>query len=206
MPALGQRGGDPVDLAGHADADRVADADLVGAHVDQAQADVDHGRHRHAARERAAERGRNVRPFPPGELGRPGEHGLERSQRFGDRHPDVALRELVAGGGEYGQCAGAGRLSAVHAAHVRDEHRVARPGEVGANQGRQQLVRVGQLGDRRRRYEARRLDLAKACVAQQPDVLELRIERDGSRFVLQAVARPDFVDPHARGQGHGCRV
>ena len=41
-PCLGQRFGERVDLAGHADADRVADADLVRTQLDQPQADIDH--------------------------------------------------------------------------------------------------------------------------------------------------------------------
>ena len=57
-----------VDLAGNADTDRVADADLVGAEIDQAQADLDNLVDLHVSGERAAECRRHVRALPPTEL------------------------------------------------------------------------------------------------------------------------------------------
>ena len=53
------------------------------------------------------------------------------------------------------------------------------------------------------RDEAGRLDLGQAGGAQQRDVFELGLGRDGRRFVLQTVSRPDLVDAHARRQRHG---
>src|SRR4029078_10786210 len=58
-----------------------------------------------------------------------------------------------------------------------------------------QCVRVSKLRDRLGRDERRRLDLAQPRVDQQLDEAELRIRRDPLGLVLEAVARPDLVDP-----------
>src|SRR4029079_1812511 len=56
---------------------------------------------------------------------------------------------------------------------------------------------VGELGNRLRRDEARRLDLAQARGDEAFDQATLRLQGDRRRLVLEAVPRPDLVDPDA---------
>ena len=81
----GQRG----DLARHADPDRVPEADLVDAEVEQPERDLDRAGGLDPTGVRAAEGGRDVAAPPPAELGGPGQDGREGGQRFVDAHPDV---------------------------------------------------------------------------------------------------------------------
>ncbi len=197
-PGVRGPGDDRADLRRDADADRVAEADLVEPEGQEADGDVDRPLRGDGAGVRAAEGGRDVAAPPPAELAGAREDRRERHERLVDRHPDVAGRERVGRGGEDGDRVGAGRLGSGEAADVRDEDRVADAGPSG--EGGHQLVGVGELGDRGRRDERRRLDLAEARVGEQLQVAELRLERDGRGFVLEAVARPDFVDPDAIGR------
>jgi hypothetical protein len=108
------------------------------------------------------------------------------------------MGEGVGGRGEDGEGRRAGGLSARHAPLVGDEHGVDDAGR--RRQRGEQLVGVGELRDRLRGDEARRLDLAQARRHQPLDEAALGRERDRGRLVLQAVPWPDLVDPDAVSQ------
>jgi hypothetical protein len=189
--------GQVVDLARHTDADGVAEADLVDAELEQAQPDLHHTARVDPAGERATEGRRHVAAFPPAQLARPGEYRLERNERVVDAHADVARREGVAGGGEDGECVGARRDGAIEPALIGYEYGIAHVAALGPERPHH-VIGVGELRDGRRRNEAGRLYLGQAGAAQQRDVLKLGVGGNRRRFVLQAVARPDFVDAYTR--------
>ena len=135
------------DLVRDADPDRVAEADLVDTELDEPFRDRDRGGGLDATGIRAAEGCRDVGPPPPAELGRTGEDRSERSERRIHGHPDVVLGERVRGCREHGDRVDSGNFGARHAPLVRDEDREADAASSGER--RHQLVRIGQLGDRR---------------------------------------------------------
>ncbi len=183
------------DLVRHADPDRVAEADLVGAELAQSPGDVHDPRRLDATRVRAPERGRHVRAPPPAELAGALEDRREDVERLVDGHPDVVLRERVARGGEHRDRIDPGVLGAGETALVRHEDRESNAR--GSREPLHQLVGVRELRDRLGRDERRRLDLLEAGVDQQLDEAQLGVDRDRDRLVLEAVARPDLVDPDA---------
>ena len=126
MPAAIARPVELRDLARHADADRVAEADLVDAELERAAA---RPRRRAAGRRRRCtgsrtrsrrSRGATSRARPPG--ARTGSKAASDSSMV---MPMLRVGEGVGRRGEDGERVGAGGLGAGHAAHVRDEDRVA---------------------------------------------------------------------------------
>ena len=151
IPAASASADELGDLVRDADADRVTEADLVGAELDQPARDVDGGLGRHAPRVRTAERGRDVGASPPPEVARPGKDRRESRQRRIDGHPDVPLGEGVGRRGEDRDRVHADCLGARHPAFVRYQDRItdARPAPQVGEQG----IRIGELRDRPRRDE-----------------------------------------------------
>ena len=182
------------DLGRHADPDRVAEADLVDAEVEQPERDLDRARRLDAPRIRTAEGGRDVAAPPPTEVDRhargPGAKAASDSSTV---IPMLAVVNASVAAVKTAMASTPGRLGALQAAHVRDEDRIADAGR--AREAGHQRIRVGELRDRPRGDEARRLDLAQAGVGQELDEARLGRGRDRERLVLEAVARPDLVDP-----------
>ena len=194
------------DLARHADADRVAEADLVDAEVEQAQGDVDGcaparrdrctGSRTRSRRSRAAtSRARAARA-------RTGANAASDSSTV---IPMLACGEGVGRGGEDGDGIGAGGLGAGQAALVRDEDRVADAGPPGE---------AAPAARRRRRAAGSPSATTKrvASISRRPASARSSMKRAlvavgiGGRLVLEAVARPDLVDPDALGHGVGGRA
>ena len=92
----------------------------------------------------------------------------------------LRLGEGIGGGGEDRERVDAGRLGALQAAHVGDEDRVADAGS--PVERREQRLGIRQLGDRPRRHEAGRLDLAQAGVGEEADERGLGLGRDDARI------------------------
>src|SRR5450756_1944642 len=188
-------------------ADRIAEADLVCAEVEEPASDSDGPRRINAAGVWASERGRDVGAPPP-----PAPRGLlqkrpERAKRGLNRQPDVPFRERVRRCRKDGDRVRARVGRPGEAAGVRHQHWVADAGP--SRERRQDLVGVGELGDPVWSHEARRLDLAQAGRHEQLDEAHLGRRRDRRGLVLEAVARSDLVDADARwrdrrggGDGH----
>ncbi len=180
---------------GHAD--RVAQAQLVAAHVQQGLADLHHLGDGDRALPRVAEAHGEV-AADMDVLGlRAAHHRLEHRQCLVHRAVEVGLGEGLRRAGEDRDPPGAQRQGAVQAPLVRDQHRECHR-EVADE--REQLLRVRQLGDPLGVDEARRLDRRQARVGQAADELRLDLRRDRRLLVLQAVARTDLVDADAGGQ------
>ena len=160
-----------------------------------AQGDLDRRGRLDAAGVRAAERGRDVRPAPPAEVGRArARTGANASSDSVDGHADVALGEGVGRRGEDGERVGAGGL--------------------GPRRGRARSGRAPGSGRRSPRAARRSSSSASASwgiargetklvasISRRPAATsssmkrELVAGRDRRRLVLEAVARPDLVDP-----------
>ena len=198
--------GQVVDLARHAHADRVAEADLVRAQVEQPQADVDDLGDFDRPSERTAERGRDVGALPPAELGRPREHRLEGRERLVDRHADVALSERVAGRGEDGQRVGSGgdRRGPCRARWERARDSGPATCAAGAAISSSASASCGiALGDTKLVASIS----IKPAATRSSMYSSLSSVEIGCGLVLQAVARADLVDADAMWQvGHGRTV
>ena len=198
---VGARGGERLhqrrDVAGGADADGVAEAELGGTHRQQPLPHLDDllGRDRTLPRVAEAHRdvGADVHPRGERTLDGRGEHlelGLQRAV-------EVLGREGLGRAGEDGDVAQAELERPVEAALVGDQH-----GTVAAvvAQTAHQLGGVGQLRDPAGVDEGGRLDDGQPGGQQPPHELLLDLHRDHALLVLQAVARADLVDPHPAGQ------
>ena len=182
---------------GHADTDRVAEADLVDAEVQQPARDVDGGA---PARQRpcTGSRTRSTRTRAATSRARPARArtGAKAASDSVDRHPDVVRREGVGRRGEDGDRIDAGRLRAGQAALVRDEHRVADAARDAGGAARSSSASAscgmarGETND-------------VASISRRPASASSSMKRSlsavgiGVGLVLQAVARPDLVDPDA---------
>ncbi len=196
------------DLAGRADADRVAERQLVDAQVEQrAGVAGDDGR-LDGALPRVAEAHRQVPAHRQALATRPGDHGREHRQRLCDRAVQVLPGKGLGRAAEHRDLPDTGLERAVQTLLVRHEHR--QPYATGRrSEQSQQLRGVGQLGHPGRRHEAGGLHRRVPGRQQAPDELGLHLDVDDALLVLQPVARSDFVHRHARRQtrqgGHGMR-
>ena len=103
--------------------------------------------------------------------------------------------------GEHGDRVDAGGLGASQAALVRHEHRDSERPASTRERGHQRHRHRRAAGWRCGETKRRRLDLAQAGVGEERDEAGLGRGRDRRRFVLEAVARADLVDPDAAGAG-----
>ena len=184
-------------VAGRADADGVADAQLAGPEVEEPPADRDDLLDRHRALPRVAEAHRDVRPHVDARVPRPADGRLEHRELAVEGVVEVLGREGLGGAAEDRDVPAAELQGPVEAAFVGHEHR-----EVAAAvaEERHQLGRVGQLRDPLRVHERRRLDDRQPGVEQPGDELRLDLGRDQRGLVLEAVAGADLVDRDALGQ------
>ncbi len=184
-------------LRGHRDPDRVPEAHLVGAQIEEAQGDLDRALGRDRADVGAAEGGRHVRAAPPAELGRAVHDRIERGQRLGDGHADVVRGERVGRGREHGQRIGAGRLGPLEPARVRNEDGVTDVPDRGRDLSSSSAS--ASWGTARGATKLVGLDLTQAGRDQQLDEAPLVGRRDGTGLVLEPVTRSDLVDPDVLG-------
>ena len=143
----------------HADPDRVAEADLVGAELEQADARPRRPGRARRAGVRAAERGRDIaRRHQPSSPAR-ARTGAKAASDSSTVIPMLAVGEGVGRRGEDGDGVGAGGLGPGQAAHVRDEDRVADTRATRAGRAWSSSASAS-CGIARGRDEDRRLDLA----------------------------------------------
>ena len=180
-------------VADGADADRVAERELVAPEVHQPPAHVDGLLHRHRALPGVPEAHRHVGPHPQPLGPRPLDDGAEHLDRLGDGAVEVLAGEGLGRAAEDRHRTDPGRERAVEAALVGHQHRTLPPKPLLAEQA-EQLLGVGELGDPARVDERRGLEDARPGSGKPTD--ELGLDRGGhdGRLVLQAVARPDLVE------------
>ena len=115
---------DALDVGRRRGADRVAEADVVAAEVEQAGRGVGGRLRRDRARVRAAERDRHVAAGPHAALAGGGEDGRGIGQGGLAGPAEVRLVERVGGADDDGDLVGAGGDRPLEAARRRDEDRV----------------------------------------------------------------------------------
>ncbi len=120
-----RHGGDEVRGAvGGADADGVAERNLVATALEQGRRDLGNLGGFDLAFIRAAECAGNVAAYADAGGARGGEYGGESLQTLANAAVDVALRKRLGGSGEDGDFGGAGFNGGFEAAHVGDQNRV----------------------------------------------------------------------------------
>ncbi len=197
---LVQRGEQGLDVTRGGDADRVAEAQLVTAEVEQGLGDGDDLVDRDGALPGIAEAhgqiAAHVRPALPG----PGHDGLEHGEGLGDGAVEVAGGEGLRGRTEHRDPGGPEGERPVQTALVRHEDG---QGGVHVGEQREELLGVGELGHPLGVHEAGRLDRGQAGGGQAVDELRLDLRGDGRLLVLQAVAGADLVDADPGRQAGG---
>src|SRR6266853_1833176 len=189
------------DAPGRSDSDRVAERDLVAAHL------VEFFRERrdrpglHFAFVGAArctgDVAANAHLACPGSL----DDRREALEALRDAAVDVLPAERFGGGAEYGDLRRARGARRLEAFQVRHQHRVG-DARFLAYAGEDLRV-VGHLRHPFRRYEGGRFDRGQACLGELLD--EFDLDRGGNvcRLVLKAVARPHLDDLHFPRKTHG---
>ena len=184
---LDQRG----HVAGGADADGVAEAELAGAEVEEPLADDDHLLDRDRALPGVAEAhgdvGADVEPGVAGAL-----HGrLEHRELLVEAAVEVLLREGLGGRAEDRDVLQPELEGPVEAALVGDQDRAVRP----ASPSRViSSAASASCGHPLRVHEGGRLDDRQPGGEQPAYELLLDVDGDERLLVLQAVARADLVD------------
>src|SRR6478672_3476806 len=184
-------------VAGRADADGVAEAELAGAEVEEPLAHRDDLVDRDGALPRVAEAHRHVGADVQPRLAGAAHGRLEHRELLVEAAVEVLLREGLGRRAEDRDVLAAELQRPVEAAVVRHQHR-----EVGAagTQAGHQVGGVGELGHPPGVHEAGRLDDREPGRQEPFDELGLDLGRDQGLLVLQAVARPDLVDRDPVGQ------
>ena len=187
-----------VHLAGRADADGVAEADLGAAHGRQPLGDVGDLRERHVALPRVAEAHRDVpahgRPALAGAL----DDGREHLQRLRDAPVEVALRERLGRAAEHRDLADAGGQRPVQAAQVGHEHRARAAGGRPSRASSSSRRRAGGPSRGGRSWSPRPCAGRRATRRRMSSAFTSTGTTAG--LVLQAVARADLVDLDPLGQ------
>ena len=126
--------------------------------------------------------------------------GLRALEAFRDAAVDVLSGERFRRRNEDRDFIRPGRECRFEPFHVRHEHRIA--DSLAAADSRHHLGSIGHLRHPFRRHEGRRLDRRESRVGQPVDQRDLDVGRDRRLFVLQAIARSDLDQAHARGKCH----
>ena len=183
-----------------ADADRVAQRDLVAAHRVQLRGDPHHVGERHVALVRTAEHRRDVAAHAHAIGIGAFQDGPEAVQRLRDGGVGVLEVERLGGGCEHRDFGRAGGACTFVALFVRYQHRIGNPRLAGDPV--QHRGRVGHLRHPFGADEGGRLDAAQAGPRQPVDQFDLAGRADVDLFVLQAVARADLDDAHVQRKRH----
>jgi len=185
-------------LVWRADADGVAQRDLVAAKCMQLARhahDIGDG---HVALVRAAEHGGDIAAHFDAVGGGTFQHRAETRDGFVDGRVDVLLVEGLGRGGEHRHFLDADGACAVVAGLVRHQHRIRRTR--ASLDGGEHLGGVGQLRHPLRTDEAGRLDAEQAGARQPVDQFHLVGSGDEGLLVLQTVAWPDLDDADEIGR------
>ena len=201
MPAPAKASTSARDVAGGADADGVAEAELAGAEVEQPLADVDHLVDRHRALPRVAEAHRDVGADVEAGVAGAAYGRLEHRELLVEAAVEVLLGEGLGGAAEDRDVAAA-RAPGPGRGRARWAPAPAGPRPTSPSTGHQ-VLGVGELGHPPRVHEAGRLDDRQPGGEQPADELRLDLDGHQRRLVLQAVAGADLVDRHPLGQPVG---
>ena len=188
-------------LRRRADADGVAERDLVAAHLGQLSRHVGHGGRRHLALVGAAQGAGDI----AADADLRGLSGLadrrEAGQAVGDRAVDVLVAEALGGGAEHRDLGRAGGARRLEALHVGGEHGIAHA--VAAPDPGHHLGAVGHLRHPLGRDEGGGLDHRQAALGEPVDERDLGRGGDLGGLVLKPVPGPhlDHLDPIGHGRG-----
>jgi hypothetical protein len=183
-----------------ADADGVAERDLVAAHLQQRRRHVGHRLRRDRPLVGATHHAGDVAAHPhAGRVRRLGDRA-EAFERLGDRAVDVLLAEGLGGGAEHRDLPCPGRQRGLEALEVGGEHRIGDAGRRSGEHARQQLGVVAHLRHPLGRHEGRGLDRLQPGALEAAHELELGVGGDELLLVLQAVARPHLDDADGGGK------
>src|SRR5258708_29291328 len=188
------------DAPGRSDPDRVAERDLVAAHLVEFFREHGDRLGLYFAFVRAArctgDVAANAHLVRPGGL----DDRREALEALRDAAVDVLPAERFGGGAEYGDLPGARSARRLEAFKVRHQHRVG-DARFLAYAGEDLRV-VGHLWNPLRGNEGGRFDRGQACLGELLD--EFDLDRGGNvcRLVLQAVARRDVDDANFAWQAH----
>src|SRR5438445_1966676 len=181
-------------------ADRVAQRNLVAAHLIEFLRDGGHRLRRHLAFVGTARRAGNVAAHAHLACPRSLDDGGEAFEALRDAAVDVPQAERLGSGAEYGDLLGTRGARRFEALQVWYEHRVGHA-RLLAKAGHD-LRAVGHLRNPFRRNEGGRFDRGQACIGEAMDELDLDLGRNPPRFVLQAVAGAPLDDPHFPRETH----
>src|SRR5712664_452540 len=181
-------------LERRADADGVAERDLVAAEIPQHPRDVHHGLRLHLAVIGATEHAGDIAAYLDAVRLGSDDDWLEALNGFGDRAIDIGARKTFRGRGKYRDHPGAGRARGVVALFVRHQHVEFAAGMMV--DPTQDLIRVHHLRDRLRRYERSDFDGVQPGADQRLDKADAGRDADRRLLVLQAVARANFDDAY----------
>ena len=185
-----------VDLAGRADADGVAERELVAAEVEQPPAALPHRLVRRRPIPRVGDHHRQIASDALAGVLRVAHDRRIRGQRLVPRAIEVLPRVGVGGRGEHRDVIDTGRERAVEALLVRHQHGIA--DSRAAFEAAKQVFRVGELRHRLGTHQRRRLDDRVTRVRETLEERELRLGREDALLGLQAVARSDLHQLDAR--------
>src|SRR5882672_1681540 len=197
---FGDRFDHHADAPGRSDSDRVAERDLVAAHL------VEFFR-QHGDRlrldftlVRTARRTGDVAANAHLVCTRGLDDRSEALEALRDAAIDVLPAERFGGGAEYGDLRRARGARRLEAFQVRHQHRVGDARFLAY--ASEDLRIVGHLRHPFRRYESDRFDRGQACLGELFD--EFDLDRGGNvcRLVLKAVARPHLDDLHFPRKTH----
>lgn len=208
---------DIASLPRRTDAYRVADGNLIAAHVEQPYRDGPGSTGIDVPLVGTAPNGRHITTHSHPESSRRSDGVLERRQSLVHGLIDVLLVVRLARGHEHGYLAHTRESCPLETFGVRAERAEGHP--FGSLSVPGDFVRVGQLRDPLRRDEARYLDALAAAGAERGDEPKLAMKGNRRPLVLQAVARRNLVNRSVirkrrtkRGahgssiQGSNCRI
>ena len=125
------------------------------------------------------------------------EHRPESLKALGDRAIDILAAEGLRRRAEHSDRVGLGRARALIAFHIGGQNGIG--DALAALDARHHLVRRRHLRNPFRGNESPGLDALCASGRQTLDEFDLRLDADDLLLVLEAVARPDLVDPDVVG-------
>src|SRR6267378_3967326 len=189
------------DASRRSDADRVAERDLVAAHLVELFRQRGDRLRLHVAFVGASRRAGNVAAHAHFAFPRGLDDRGEALEALRDAAVDVLPAERFGSGAEYGDLLRARCARRFEALQVRNEHRVGHarlPAQAGHD-----LRAVGHLRNPFRGYEGGRLDRRQPRFGEAMDELDLDLGRDPLRFVLQAIPWAYIDDSHLPREAHG---
>src|SRR6266849_2463561 len=183
------------------DSDRVAQRNLVAAHLVELFRQRGDSLRLHLAFVGASRRAGNVAAHAHLACPRGLDDRGEALEALRDAAVDVPPAKRLGGGTEYGDLLGARGARRFEALQVRHEHRVGHarlPAQPGHD-----LRAVGHLRNPFGRNEGGRFDRGQPRVGEAVDEVDLDLGRNPPRFVLQAIAWAYIDNSHFPREAHG---